>query len=116
MFPEHEAAIQGFRHKVRDRKHVATCLGFGPRFLHSTGQDYKGGPNTGCFLQITADHADDVPIPGQKYSFGIVIDAQAAGDLAVLESRGRRALRVHLGADVAAGLQALSAAVDAALA
>jgi glucose-6-phosphate isomerase len=115
MFPEHEAAIQGFRHMVRDRKRVATCLGFGPRFLHSTGQDYKGGPNTGVFLQITADHHDDVPIPGQKYSFGVVIDAQAAGDLAVLESRGRRALRVHLGADVAAGLEALSAAVDAAL-
>jgi glucose-6-phosphate isomerase len=116
MFPEHEAAIQAFRHKVRDAKHVATCLGFGPRFLHSTGQDYKGGPNTGVFLQITADKAVDVEIPGQKYSFGIVIDAQAAGDLAVLESRGRRALRVHLGADVAAGLKTLAAAIDAALA
>ncbi len=116
MFREHEAAIQEFRHKVRDQKRVATCLGFGPRFLHSTGQDYKGGPNTGVFLEITADHADDVPIPGQRYSFGVVIDAQAAGDLAVLESRGRRALRVHLGADVAAGLQTLSAAVNAALA
>jgi hypothetical protein len=115
MFPGHEAAIQGFRHKVRDQKHIATCLGFGPRFLHSTGQDYKGGPNTGVFLQITADHAVDVEIPGQKYSFGIVIDAQAAGDLAVLESRGRRALRVHLGADVAAGLKLLAAAFDAAL-
>jgi glucose-6-phosphate isomerase len=116
MFPEHEAAIQEFRHKVRDQKRVATCLGFGPRFLHSTGQDYKGGPNTGVFLQITAAHADDVPIPGQEYSFGIVLDAQAAGDLAVLESRGRRALRVHLGADVASGLRALSAAVSEALA
>jgi len=116
MFSEHEAAIQGFRHKVRDRKRVATCLGFGPRFLHSTGQDYKGGPNTGVFLQITADRDSDLDIPGQKYSFGIVIDAQAAGDLAVLEARGRRALRVHLGADVSAGLQALSVAVDAALA
>jgi glucose-6-phosphate isomerase len=116
MFPEHEAAIQGFRHKVRDRKHVATCLGFGPRFLHSTGQDYKGGPNTGVFLQITADHAIDVAIPGQKLSFGVVIDAQAGGDLAVLESRGRRALRVHLGADVAAGLKTLAAAFDEALA
>lgn len=115
MFPQHETAIQTFRHKVRDAKKVATCLGFGPRFLHSTGQDYKGGPNTGVFLQITADHAVDVAIPGQKYSFGIVIAAQAAGDLAVLESRGRRALRVHLGSDVAAGLNALSAAVDAAL-
>jgi hypothetical protein len=116
MFEEHVAAIQSFRHKVRDQKRVATCLGFGPRFLHSTGQDYKGGPNTGVFLQITADHLDDMDIPGQKYSFGVVIDAQAAGDLAVLESRGRRALRVHLGTDVAAGLKALGAAVSAALA
>jgi glucose-6-phosphate isomerase len=116
MFPEHEATIQGLRHKVRDSKRVATCLGFGPRFLHSTGQDYKGGPNTGVFLQITADHAFDVAIPGQKLSFGVVIDAQAGGDLAVLESRGRRALRVHLGADVAAGLKTLAAAIDQALA
>jgi len=115
MFPEHEAAIQVLRHKVRDRKRVATCLGFGPRFLHSTGQDYKGGPNTGVFLQITAKHADDLDIPGQQYTFGVVIDAQAAGDMAVLESRGRRVLRVHLGADVAAGLNALNAAVAAAL-
>ena len=116
MFPEHEAAIQAIRHKVRDNKHVATCLGFGPRFLHSTGQDYKGGPNTGVFLQITSDHAIDVDIPGQKLTFGVVIDAQAAGDLAVLESRGRRAVRVHLGADVAAGLKTLAAAIDKALA
>jgi len=115
MFPEHEAAIQGLRHRVRDALRVATCLGFGPRFLHSTGQDYKGGPNTGVFLQITADHAIDLAIPGQKLTFGVVIDAQAAGDLAVLESRGRRALRVHLGADVAVGLKTLAAAVDAAL-
>jgi glucose-6-phosphate isomerase len=115
MFAQNEAAIQGFRHKVRDRKRVATCLGFGPRFLHSTGQDYKGGPNTGVFLQITADHAEDLGIPGQSYSFGVVIDAQAAGDLAVLESRGRRALRVHLGADIAAGLRTLSTAVSSAL-
>ena len=86
MFAEHEAAIQGLRHKVRDAKRVATCLGFGPRFLHSTGQDYKGGPNSGVFLQITADHAVDVAIPGQKLSFGVVIDAQAGGDLAVLDA------------------------------
>jgi hypothetical protein len=118
MIPENEAAIQGFRHKVRDAKRVATCLGFGPRFLHSTGQDYKGGPNSGVFLQITAEHDvdADVDVPGQTYSFGVVIDAQAAGDLAVLESRGRRVLRVHLGADVAAGLRTLAAAFDRALA
>ncbi len=115
MFPEHEATIQMFRHKIRDKMKVATCLGFGPRFLHSTGQDYKGGPNTGVFLQLTADHAIDLAIPGQRYSFGIVIAAQAAGDLAVLEARGRRALRVHLGADVAAGLKTLSAAIETAL-
>jgi glucose-6-phosphate isomerase len=112
MFPQHEAAIQIFRHKVRDTKKVATCLGFGPRFLHSTGQDYKGGPNTGVFLQITAAHSSDLAIPGQKYSFGIVVDAQAAGDLAVLESRGRRALRVHLGPEISSGLAALNAAFD----
>jgi hypothetical protein len=116
MFPEHEAAIQIFRHKVRNAKKVATCLGFGPRFLHSTGQDYKGGPNTGVFLQITGAHAVDVAIPGQKFSFGVVMDAQAAGDLAVLEARGRRALRVHLTGDVAAGLAAINAAFDQALA
>jgi len=116
MFPMHEAVIQSLRHKVRDSKRVATCLGFGPRFLHSTGQDYKGGPNTGVFLQITADHAVDVEIPGQRLSFGIVIDAQAAGDQAVLESRGRRVLRVHLGSGVATGLKTLAAAVEEALA
>jgi glucose-6-phosphate isomerase len=115
MFAKHEEVIQNFRHQVRDRKRVATCLGFGPRFLHSTGQDYKGGPNTGVFLQITGDHAVDLPIPGQRYTFGVVIDAQAAGDLAVLESRGRRALRVHLVGDIAKGLATLGKAVDAAL-
>lgn len=115
MFPEHEAAIQIFRHKVRNRKKVATCLGFGPRFLHSTGQDYKGGPNTGVFLEITAAHASDLAIPGQKLSFGVVIDAQAAGDLAVLEARGRRALRVHLTGGVEAGLARLNVAFEQAL-
>lgn len=115
MFSECESMIQGFRHKVRNRKKVATCAGFGPRFLHSTGQDYKGGPNTGVFLQITASHPDDMEVPGHKYSFGTVIDAQAAGDLAVLEQRGRRVLRVHLGGGLMAGLRALSMAVSTAL-
>jgi glucose-6-phosphate isomerase len=114
MFSEYEETIQEIRHRIRDMKRVATCVGFGPRFLHSTGQDYKGGPNTGVFLQITADHARDLAIPGQKYTFGVVIDAQAAGDLAVLESRGRRALRVHL-ENVEDGLETLRMAVDSAL-
>jgi transaldolase/glucose-6-phosphate isomerase len=112
----HERALQTARHAVRDTKHVATCLGFGPRFLHSTGQAYKGGPNTGVFLQITCDDAADLPVPGQKYTFGIVKAAQARGDFEVLAERGRRALRVHLGADVNRGLEILEVAIRAALA
>lgn len=115
MNDAHEAALQSARHAVRDRKRVATCLGFGPRFLHSTGQAYKGGPNTGVFLQITCDDAADLPVPGQKYTFGIVKAAQARGDFEVLAERGRRALRVHLGAEVSAGLAKLKAAIKAAL-
>ena len=108
MNPEHESLLQNLRHTVRDRKHVATCLGFGPRFLHSTGQAYKGGPNSGVFLQITCDEAQDLPVPEQTYSFGVVKAAQARGDFAVLAERNRRALRVHLGRDVQAGLSKLT--------
>jgi transaldolase/glucose-6-phosphate isomerase len=115
MNDEHEAVLQRIRHRVRDRRRVATCLGFGPRFLHSTGQGYKGGPNTGVFLQITCDDAVDLAVPGQTYTFGIVKAAQARGDFQVLADRRRRALRVHLGADVAAGLRALASALDQAL-
>jgi transaldolase/glucose-6-phosphate isomerase len=115
MNEAHETQLQEIRHTVRDAKHVATCLGFGPRFLHSTGQAYKGGPNTGVFLQITCDNANDVPVPGQKYTFGVVKAAQARGDFQVLADRGRRALRVHLGKDVNAGLSQLSKAVAEAL-
>jgi len=116
MNDANEAVFQGMRRAVRNRKHVATCLGFGPRFLHSTGQAYKGGPNTGVFLQITADDAADVAVPGQKYTFGVVKAAQARGDFQVLSERKRRALRVHLSSDVSAGLAALHAAVQEALA
>jgi transaldolase/glucose-6-phosphate isomerase len=111
-----EDALQALRHRVRDAKQVATCLGFGPRFLHSTGQAYKGGPNSGVFLQVTCDDAKDLAVPGQRYTFGIVEAAQARGDFQVLAERGRRALRVHLGKDVVAGLKALDAAVAKALA
>jgi transaldolase / glucose-6-phosphate isomerase len=116
MNDAHESQLQAFRHAVRDKRRVATCLGFGPRFLHSTGQAYKGGPNSGVFLQITCDDAADLPVPGQKYTFGIVKSAQARGDFQVLADRNRRALRVHLGADVAAGLDKLQKAVQQALA
>ena len=112
----HEAQLQSIRHAVREKKHVATCLGFGPRFLHSTGQAYKGGPNSGVFQQITCDDAADVPVPGQKYTFGVVKAAQARGEFQVLADRDRRALRVHLGRDLAAGLAALQRAIQQALA
>jgi transaldolase / glucose-6-phosphate isomerase len=115
MNAEHETSLQALRHAVRDKKRVATCLGFGPRFLHSTGQAYKGGPNSGVFLQITCDDSVELPVPGQKYTFGIVKAAQARGDFQVLVDRGRRALRVHLGRDLKAGLAALLAAVQKAV-
>ena len=115
MNDANEAALQSARHAVCDRKRAATCLGFGPRFLHSTGQAYKGGPNTGVFLQITCDDAIDLPVPGQKYTFGIVKAAQARGDFEVLAERGRLALRVHLGADVSAGLQHLEKTIRTAI-
>jgi transaldolase/glucose-6-phosphate isomerase len=115
MNEAHEAQLQAVRHAVRDAKRVATCLGFGPRFLHSTGQAYKGGPNTGVFLQITCDDAIDLPVPGHRYTFGVVKAAQARGDFQVLAERKRRALRVHLGSDVRAGLAALQAAIHEAL-
>ena len=115
MTAAHEEALQTARHRVRDRKRVATCLGFGPRFLHSTGQAYKGGPNRGVFLQVTCDDAKDLAVPGQKYTFGVVKAAQARGDFQVLAERDRRALRVHLGPDLAAGLRTLNAAIEKAL-
>jgi len=115
MNSEHEALLQKLRHALRDQKQVATCLEFGPRFLHSTGQAYKGGPNSGVILQLTCDDAADLPVPGQKYTFGVVKAAQARGDFQVLAERGRRALRVHLGKDLASGLANLSAALQQAL-
>jgi len=115
MNSAHEETLQAMRHAVRDRKHVATCLGFGPRFLHSTGQAYKGGPNSGVFLQITCDDANDLPVPGQKYTFGTVKAAQARGDFQVLADRKRRALRVHLNANVDAALKTLEKNVVEAL-
>jgi transaldolase / glucose-6-phosphate isomerase len=113
--PAHTEALQAMRRMIRDKTRAATCVGFGPRFLHSTGQAYKGGPNSGVFLQITCDDGADLAVPGQKYGFGIVKAAQARGDFDVLAERGRRLLRVHLPADVDAGLAALGRAVEAAL-
>jgi transaldolase / glucose-6-phosphate isomerase len=116
MNDAHEKSLQAIRHQVRDAKKSATCLGFGPRFLHSTGQAYKGGPNSGVFLQLTCDDAADIPVPGQKFTFGIVKAAQARGDFSVLSDRDRRALRIHLGKNVKGDLAKLAKAVKQALA
>jgi transaldolase/glucose-6-phosphate isomerase len=113
--PVVEAEMQTLRTLLRDKLKVATSVGFGPRYLHATGQAYKGGANTGVFLVITADDAADLPVPGHKYTFGVVKAAQARGDFSVLAERGRRVLRVHLGKDVKSGLAALNKAIQQAL-
>ena len=110
--PSHTRILQALRGRIRDHCKVATVLGFGPRFLHSTGQAYKGGPNSGVFLQITAEASADIAVPGRRISFGVVKAAQARGDFDVLTERGRRALRVDLGADVEGGLDRLARAVE----
>jgi len=108
-------SLQSLRTAIRDRKRAATCLQFGPRFLHSTGQAYKGGPNSGVFLQITAQPAPDLAIPGRKAGFGVVEAAQAQGDFRVLAERGRRLLRLHIADDMDKGLAAIGKAARLAL-
>ena len=112
----HVELLNGLRKSLRDKTRCATVVGFGPRFLHSTGQAYKGGPNTGVFLQITHDPQADIAVPGHKYSFSVVQLATAQGDLEVLVERERRVLRVHLGGDVEAGLKTLAGAIERSLA
>jgi transaldolase / glucose-6-phosphate isomerase len=112
MNEQNEAQLQVIRQTIRDSNRVATVLGFGPRFLHSTGQAYKGGPNSGVFLQVTCDDEIDLPVPGQKYTFGVVKAAQAQGDFQVLAERDRRALRLHLSSDVSAGLATLQTMIQ----
>jgi transaldolase/glucose-6-phosphate isomerase len=113
---EHIAALREMRTAIRDARHVATCVGFGPRFLHSTGQAYKGGPNTGIFLQITTAHPDALAIPGYRADFSAVEAAQARGDMGVLVERGRRVMRIHFAdGNVHAGLKQLSGAIARAL-
>jgi transaldolase/glucose-6-phosphate isomerase len=115
MSPEHDAVLRGVREAVRQGRKVATTLGYGPRFLHSTGQLHKGGPPSGVFLVLTADDAERLPIPGRRFDFGVLARAQARGDCDVLAERGRRILRVHLGSDVRAGLRALERALQRAI-
>jgi hypothetical protein len=113
--PEHEALIQQIRAHIRNASRCATTTGYGPRFLHSTGQLHKGGSAAGVFLQITAPDAVDYPIPNQTYTYSVLKQAQALGDFRSLSSRGRRAVRVDLGNDVAAGLRRLLELVQGAL-
>jgi hypothetical protein len=103
--PETDEALNRLRQKVMDKHRIATTVGYGPRFLHSTGQLHKGGPGNGLFLQLTAPHERDFQIPGRPYSFGTLADAQARGDLQALLSRGRRVASVELGTDVVRGLE-----------
>ena len=113
---DNEDALQRLRVAIRDGRRVATTLGFGPRFLHSTGQLHKGGPNTGVYIQITTDDAEDVPIPGKPFSFSVLKRAQAAGDLQSLRDHGRRVIRVHIAGDLIAGLEKLTDSVSTAAA
>lgn len=105
-------ALQAIRLRLRNRLRLATTVGYGPRYLHSTGQYHKGGPNTGLFLQLTAGHPEDVPIPDAPYTFGSLEQAQALGDLQALKEHGRRALRIHLGADALLGLDKLEGIIQ----
>jgi glucose-6-phosphate isomerase len=113
--PERDALLRSIQQLLRDGTGRATTLGYGPRFLHSTGQLHKGGPRTGCFIQLVADHPDDLPIPGRQETFGMLIDAQAMGDFISLEAHELAVLRVHLGDDPQAGLEALRGALSEAL-
>lgn len=113
--PAVSESLQALRRRVQQQLRIATTSGYGPRFLHSTGQYHKGGPDTGLFVQFTDDNPQDLALPGRSYTFGTFKNAQALGDLEALHSYHRRTLRVHLGADAAQGLRTLLAALDAAL-
>lgn len=107
--------LQAIRRCIRDNKKVATTVGYGPRFLHSTGQLHKGGPDSGLYIQITSDDMEDLPIPGRGFTFGVLKEAQSTGDFLALSTRKRRIIRVHLPSDVPAGLRRLLQAIETVL-
>ena len=115
-WPAHDDILQPIRLRLRDGLRLATTLGYGPRFLHSTGQLHKGGPDKALFVQLTVDDPEELPIPDEAYGFSTLEQAQALGDLASLQTRGRRIVRIHLGRDVAAGLRRLQTLVEKATA
>ena len=112
MSEANAAALDGLRHRVRDRTKAATTVGFGPRFLHSTGQLHKGGPDTGLFIQITCEDSEDLRVPGERYTFGALKAAQQRGDFQALSQRGRRLLRIHLPSRVDAALRRVESALS----
>lgn len=112
--PETNQALEAIRLRLRDLRHVATTLGYGPRFQHSTGQEHKGGSNTGVFLQFVATDSVDVPIPDELYTFSVLKQAQALGDLQSLEAHDRRVIRIDLGTGIAGGLGEVLQALEAA--
>ncbi|HKS07810.1 MAG TPA: hypothetical protein VJR92_16015 [Gemmatimonadaceae bacterium] len=107
--------LQRVRASIRDKTRAATTVGFGPRYLHSTGQAFKGGPNSGVFMQLTCDAPNDLAIPGRRVTFGSVVEAQAAGDRQVLRERGRRVLHIHLDGDLPNALERFAKDVESAL-
>ena len=109
--PAVSASLLALRQRVQQQLHIATTSGYGPRFLHSTGQYHKGGPDTGLFVQFTDDNPQDLALPGRSYTFGTFKNAQALGDLEALQSYHRRTLRVHLGSNAEQGLKTLLAAL-----
>ena len=113
---ERDQRIAAIRETLGRELHVATTTGYGPRFLHSTGQLHKGGPATGVFMQLTGGGHADVPIPNEKFTFGVLVRAQAIGDFQSLASRKRRAVSIALGDDIDAGLNTLARTVTDVLA
>jgi len=112
MTTEVTTALEELRRRLRHSTRRAVTLGFGPRYLHSTGQFHKGGPNSGNFIQLTCDDAQDVDIPGEMFTFGVLKAAQAAGDLEALRHKDRRAIRLHISDDIMKGLDILMKAID----
>lgn len=112
---EAEEALQAICLRLRDRLHLTTTMGYGPRFLHSTGQFHKGGPDTGIFMQISGGDVEDVAIPDRPYTFAMFRRAQALGDLNALRKHGRRVMRIDIGADVGRGLADLAQGIEMAL-
>jgi hypothetical protein len=112
MTPEREERLQKIRNRLRDGLGLPATLGYGPRYLHSTGQLHKGGPGSGLFIVLTTDVKEDVPIPGERYTFGALLRAQALGDFHALGKRGRRVIRIHLVDGMDEGLARLAKLVS----